>query len=48
VSSFIKKITDFMSFPQVCGKIERKKPQKLKKGVYLRFPNFIKSHFLSF
>ena len=37
-----------MSFPQVCGKIERKRPQKLKKGTYLRFPNFIKSHFLSF
>ena len=37
-----------MSFPQVCGKIERKRPQKLKKDAYLRFPNFIKSHFLSF
>ena len=37
-----------MSFSTICGKVERKKPQKLKKDSYLRFPNFIKSRFLSF
>ena len=37
-----------MSFSTICGKVKRKRPQKLKNTPFLRFPNFIKNDFLSF